>query len=320
MPKPFVRLASWRAKRILLHMTASVDTRYCMQCGSSLLEGPCACNRGDTPRAATRSKSRVAIAGVTLVALVSAGIALERSIQANGSTAATQHRLVQVEQTLSDLQNRIRADEAAATATNTRVDSLQAAAAKEQALSPTKIAGRIKPSVFTIESQGDLGSSFVVSSGSTASSLLTNFHVIADAWVNGIRSVKVRRGDQTFDGRITRVSEADDLALIEVDQTMPPLSFASAEPHVGDSVMAFGSPLGLEGTVSTGIVSALRHQNGQHLVQFTAAISPGNSGGPVVDKHGDVIGVAEMKVVGDYAEGLAFAIPSSTVCNDFSIC
>ena len=67
-------------------------------------------------------------------------------------------------------------------------------------------------------------------------------------------------------------------------------------------------------------MSAFRKFAGVRYLQFTAAISPGNSGGPVVDATGSVIGVAEMKIVGDNAEGLSFAIPSETVCADFSVC
>jgi putative serine protease PepD len=119
---------------------------------------------------------------------------------------------------------------------------------------------------------------------------------------------------------VTRVSTADDLAIIQVSVRLPVLLFMKAKPKVGDVVMAFGSPLGLEGTVSSGIVSALRHQDGLDYIQFTAAISPGNSGGPVVNSNGDVLGVAEMKMVGSNAENLAFAIPTATVCADFPVC
>ena len=81
-------------------------------------------------------------------------------------------------------------------------------------------------------------------------------------------------------------------------------------PDVGTAVLVFGSPEGLEGTVTTGIVSAIR----DGFIQFSAPVSPGNSGGPVVDYLGHVIGMTESKIVDQGAEGLSFAIPSSRVC------
>ena len=86
--------------------------------------------------------------------------------------------------------------------------------------------------------------------------------------------------------------------------------------HVGEEIAAFGSPLDLGGSVTSGIVSGIRPEG----IQFTAAISPGNSGGPVVDNRGRVVGVAQAALVGDNAESLNFAIPSARVCSAFSLC
>ena len=94
-----------------------------------------------------------------------------------------------------------------------------------------------------------------------------------------------------------------------------------ADHHVvGDPVVAVGSPLGLQGSVSTGIVSAMRHQDGKDLLQTTAPINPGNSGGPLVNSVGAVVGVNEMKVTGTGVEGLAFAIPTSVLCAELPVC
>ena len=81
-----------------------------------------------------------------------------------------------------------------------------------------------------------------------------------------------------------------------------------------------GSPLGLGGTVTSGIASAYRNDHGLTYLQFSAPISPGNSGGPVINEHGRVVGVSVMKMVGDGAEGLSFAIPSSRLCAALSVC
>ena len=95
---------------------------------------------------------------------------------------------------------------------------------------------------------------------------------------------------------------------------------AAAAPKIGDSVLVVGAPLGLEDTVTSGIVSARRTENGHDYLQFSAPISPGNSGGPVVDDQGRVIGTAVAKFVGDDAEGLALAVPVAHVCDGLHAC
>jgi S1-C subfamily serine protease len=85
-------------------------------------------------------------------------------------------------------------------------------------------------------------------------------------------------------------------------------------------VIVVGSPLGLGGTVATGIVSAFRTEEGLEYLQFSAPVSPGNSGGPVVDRSGAVVGVAVGKVVEDGAEGLSFAIPYERACRALGLC
>jgi putative serine protease PepD len=72
--------------------------------------------------------------------------------------------------------------------------------------------------------------------------------------------------------------------------------------------------------VSSGIVSAVRTEDGVRYIQFTAPISPGNSGGPVLDAHGKVIGISVAKAIGDGAEGLSFAIPAAVLCSSFDVC
>lgn len=106
------------------------------------------------------------------------------------------------------------------------------------------------------------------------------------------------------------------LALIDVRETLPALAHTTAIPKTGSPVLAVGAPLGLNGTVTSGIVSGSR--KGQ--VQFSAAISPGSSGSPLVDANGEVVGIVSAKFVGPGAEGLGFAVPVKTVCDVFPIC
>jgi putative serine protease PepD len=204
---------------------------------------------------------------------------------------------------------------AAASALGRRVSAVEARLAAEP--DPAAVAGAVAKSVFTIEADNGLGSGFVMRATAGSSSLLTNFHVVADGWVNGVRTVRVRQGDRTYEGHVTSVAPADDLAIVEVATAFPSLARAEAEPAVGDPVLVVGSPLGLGGTVAAGIVSAFRTEDGVRYLQFSAPISPGNSGGPVVDRFGRVVGVATAKAVAPGAEGLSFAIPISRACSAF---
>src|SRR5205823_41582 len=120
--------------------------------------------------------------------------------------------------------------------------------------------------------------------------------------------------DRVFPAWVATADPADDLALIQVDTRFPALATATARPPLASPVMSVGSPLGFDGTVATGVVSGYRSLEGSDWLQFSAAISPGNSGGPVVDGRGVVVGVSTEKAVGDGIEALAFAIPVQTVC------
>jgi S1-C subfamily serine protease len=85
---------------------------------------------------------------------------------------------------------------------------------------------------------------------------------------------------------------------------------------VGDPIVALGSPFGYGGTASSGIISAIRGR----FVQFSAPVSPGSSGGPVLDAQGEVVAVTAAKVVGRGVEGLSFAIPIDRVCRVTAAC
>jgi S1-C subfamily serine protease len=133
---------------------------------------------------------------------------------------------------------------------------------------------------------------------------VTNFHVIADAWSAGDATVVVRQQDSTFKGVVVRVDRTNDLAIVHLSQRLPLLHAAPGRPKLGAAVMAVGSPLGLEGTVTLGVVSGFRSLDGSDYMQFSAPISPGNSGGPVIDDHGRVVAVASAKLVGRGVEAL----------------
>lgn len=183
-----------------------------------------------------------------------------------------------------------------------------------------QLTARIEPSVFTISTDEGLGSGWVVRSDPGGSDLVTNFHVVADAMARGATTVDVIQGDRAFAGTIERLDRADDLALVHVAERLAPLALAPDRPPLGAAVMVVGSPLGLGGTISVGLVSGFRSIAGSDYVQFSAPISPGNSGGPVVDVQGRVIGIASDKYAGDGVEALGFAIPVSVACAGLHIC
>ncbi|MDX6508081.1 MAG: hypothetical protein QOG06_2725 [Gaiellaceae bacterium] len=151
--------------------------------------------------------------------------------------------------------------------------------------------------------------------------IVTNDHV-----VDGATSIKVRFWNgKTYTAKVVGTDLSTDLAVIKVNapsSELSPLTVGdSAKMQVGDGVVAIGSPFGLEETVTSGIVSAL-HRAIQALNNFTindsiqtdAAINHGNSGGPLLNSQGEVVGVnAQIKSDSGGNEGVGFSIPSNTV-------
>jgi hypothetical protein len=165
------------------------------------------------------------------------------------------------------------------------------------------IVSRAAPAVVLIRTSGASGTGFFV----TQDLLLTNAHV-----VEGQSFVSVRlAGGDTLQGRVERTSPDLDLAVVRAAArpgTNQILQLGSANPVLpGQEVLAIGSPLGLQNTVTRGIVSAVRNTGGVELIQTDAAINPGNSGGPLLDRDGRVIGVTTLKVTRG-AESLGFAV------------
>ena len=213
---------------------------------------------------------------------------------------------------------RLAAQQSALAQLELRVGRLENAASKDADW--TSIAAKVEPSVFTVETSDSLGSAWVARANAGGSELVTNYHVIASAWTSGAWTVTVSQRDRTITGTIYRVDPNDDLALIHVAARLEPLVPASSRPRLGATVMAVGSPLGLQGSVSLGIVAGYRSLAGSDYIQFSAPISPGNSGGPVVDADGAVVAVASAKLVGDGVEALSLGIPVAVVCQGFATC
>ena len=170
--------------------------------------------------------------------------------------------------------------------------------------------GDAKPRDFRSESGG---SGFVVSADGL---VVTNNHVI-----DGATEVKVHLGDRDFKAEIKGTDSATDLALLKIDvgHPVPFLPLGDSERlRVGDWVMAIGNPLLLRQTVTTGVVSAKGRQIGldrdtsfENFIQTDAAINRGNSGGPLVNLAGEVVGIATAMNWG--AENIGFAVPVNTL-------
>ncbi|MCK6459505.1 MAG: trypsin-like peptidase domain-containing protein [Planctomycetes bacterium] len=176
---------------------------------------------------------------------------------------------------------------------------------------------RTAAAVVMVRQPHGLGSGFIISPDGY---VITNDHVI-----QGETKISVVLFEKGKDGtlnkrivekvRIVATNAYEDLALLKLEgETDLPITYLgdSDEVRAGQSCYAIGNPHGLERTVSEGIVSTLnRVMDGRTHLQITAAVNPGNSGGPLFNLKGEVIGVVDLKLI--FSEGLNFAIPVDRV-------
>lgn len=157
------------------------------------------------------------------------------------------------------------------------------------------------------------GSGFIISSDGE---LLTNAHV-----VEGATQVKVTlKNGQTYEGKVVGIDDMTDVAVVKINATdLPTVSLGQAENlQPGEWAIAIGNPLGLDNTVTVGIISALGRTSSEvgvpdkrvRFIQTDAAINPGNSGGPLLNASGEVVGI--NTAIRANAQGLGFAIPIET--------
>ncbi|MGA3295468.1 MAG: trypsin-like peptidase domain-containing protein [Candidatus Acidiferrales bacterium] len=182
-------------------------------------------------------------------------------------------------------------------------------------ISTEEIVENASPAVVTLQDSDGLGSGFLITETGV---IATNHHV-----VEGEASIDVvfRNGSKLL-GKVVYVDSSRDFALVKVEGTgFPYLRLAGLDRiRVGETVIAIGSPVGLEETVTRGIISAVRSgvddQPGTWL-QTDASINHGNSGGPLLDAHGDVVGIntmrGELDAGGNAINGIAFALSSDDV-------
>lgn len=172
--------------------------------------------------------------------------------------------------------------------------------------------------VVQVKTPGGLGSGFFIHEDGF---LLTNFHVIEGETQISVEVYHQRAGQlerRTYKQvRIVALNKFEDIALLKIEDKDAPRFAAvrlgsSDALEVGERVFAIGSPLGLERTVTEGILSTKTRQlQGELYLQTTTQINPGNSGGPLFNLAGDVVGITNMKIT--FGEGLGFAIPIEAV-------
>ncbi len=204
------------------------------------------------------------------------------------------------------------------TKSDIRVEQPQPAEPAKQptALSAKEIFDRVNRSVVTIEARGDKDESLVSGTGfviDKSGAIVTNAHVVAIA---GAKHLLVKSADGA-ERIVVKVSDIDmdrDLALFKTNVAIAPaLELRDDNPHVGEKTFAIGHPLGLDRSFSEGIVSGIRTVPERQMtyIQTTAAISSGNSGGPLVDDAGRVIGVITSN--NPKGQALNFAVSASDV-------
>jgi S1-C subfamily serine protease len=192
--------------------------------------------------------------------------------------------------------------------------NFQSLQTKQGNLAP--LAKRVLNSVFTVFAGQELGTGFVGWQDDSASYLITARHVVVHN-LGGYVTLQ-RAGGGSWQGEIMAEDAKNDLAVIRLDghpAGAAPLwqNPRTAPPAPGDSLLLVGSPYGLSGTVTKGIVSRVTSK----LIQTDAAANPGNSGGPAVDQQGHVIGVLVSGILGS---GLSFAVPIARVCKQLRHC
>ncbi len=201
--------------------------------------------------------------------------------------------------------------------TGTRRQGLYTTGSLEEASTVENVSS-FAPAVVVVRSPGGLGSGFFINKNGY---LVTNFHVIEGQ--KHISVTRFKKSGAEFKRiiykkvRIVALDSFHDLAVLQVDASFepsfrPPVFSGGSEPVTGEKIFVIGNPLGLERTVTDGVISnTSRNFAGRLYLQVDASVNPGNSGGPLFNSRGQVIGVINMGIPS--MQGLNFAIPADHV-------
>lgn len=168
-------------------------------------------------------------------------------------------------------------------------------------------------SIVTIKTSAAQGTGFIINKNGY---IVTNAHVLADQFGNLASNIQVITNKQKIiDAQFIGYDNKLDIALLKIPGQHKELKLGNSDnAQIGQKVVAIGNPLGLQFSVSEGIVSAINRQgiNGlNYYIQTDTALNPGNSGGPLIDKKGEVIGINNFRISG--GENLGFALESNYI-------
>lgn len=178
------------------------------------------------------------------------------------------------------------------------------------ALDPTALYKKLSVSVFQLEATREQGVAQGSAVAVSRTELLTNCHV-----VQGALKLELKQGKRSWPARVVRADPKTDRCVITATGVaLPPVAGVRSYDslQVGEAAYTLGSPVGLELTLSNGLVSGVREEDGHRYVQTTAPISPGSSGGGLFDARGNLIGITTLALVGreHLNQSLNFAIPA----------
>jgi S1-C subfamily serine protease len=297
--------------------TRKLPEQHCPNCGEIVKPGArfCwACGEKLTDRQAlteTRRRINGGRATVALLVLLALGLAayatLNQRLALSDERSVRKHEAAALRAALTNNEKSLVTLSAQNAALAARLKALSKGVAKG-GFAP--LAKRILRSVFTIETSEGFGSGWAAWTEGSFTYLITAKHVVTSEFGADITTVKVRQKNRSWTGSVEKTDSVNDLAVVRVQGLIATPLWQTAQldisPLVGDELVVVGSPYGLEGTVTTGIVSRVSYD----VIQTDAAANPGNSGGPAVDRQGNVVGV----VVSGGGENLNFAVPIQRAC------
>lgn len=304
--------------------------RVCSNCGVHVPQTAAFCGRCGTPvitleadpsnlleplASAHTRRLPIAAASIALLVAGAAAVAVAGYLRATSEQSQRREAVAQLDSALRKQADQIAALEGLNTALGKRL------AATQKNLSLTKagvapLARRILRSVFTVDTPDGLGTGWAAWRSGGDTYLITANHVAQDALTSGTRTVTVKQKTRSWRGTIIKTDSVNDLATIRVRGAIAPTLWQTPDstltPLPGDQLLLVGSPYGLEGTVTTGVVSRVAYDE----IQTDAAANPGNSGGPGVDQHGRVVGV----LLSGGGENLNFLVPIQRACVTVRAC
>jgi S1-C subfamily serine protease len=278
---------------------------FCGICGSGLNEPAQLATQASAGTAWRHPRTLVIATGILILVGALAGEAL----LGRSETAARRADARSTNRHLSDLQHAIDVVAAQNASLASRLRAAEGQVKKANAGS-APLAAKVLKSVFTVETSDGEGTGWAAWVEGDSTYVITANHVVSSVAAYGDLTVKLHRKGSTWDGRVIKTDAVNDLAVIRVRKRIgtPLWQDPSAEisPSPGDELLLVGSPYGLEGTVTQGVVSRVSYNE----IQTDAAANPGNSGGPAVDKQGHIVGV----LLAGGGENLNFTVPIQRAC------